>query len=161
MLERRHGIALAGPTIAWAARWMTVSIASSREHAVHRRRVADVAVDAASPASRSSQHGAVRTSRCPGRRPGARVDQLSAQTQPPRSPAAPVTSTDRSAQNAVLHAHVPTEALPDVPQGSQVADVAERVHALPEAVVPVGHQLALVGERSSTSPSRLVSSPSM
>ena len=47
------------------------------------------------------------------------------------------------------------------PTAPRAASVAQRVHALPEPVVAVRHQLPVAASRSSGSRSHCVSSPSM
>src|SRR3972149_5421857 len=72
------------------------------------------------------------------------------QAPPPSSPPARAASTGRSRQNSALPGELMSPRLPGrialAPQPLEVALVAQRVHALPEALVPVRRELLLLGQ---------------
>ena len=138
------GLRLAMPTIVCAARWKTVSISYSPSTRSTTAPVADVAADdrsrdSRSPLRTSSDCGTQSRTRQTTSAPASTRRRTS---QPPTSPVAPVTSVGRSRQNDVLTTSV-HGASPASQSSLEQALVAQGVHALPEALVPIAPTAAV------------------
>ena len=131
-----------------AARWKTVSISyspstRSSSRLIARRRRGRSSRARAARLRTSSLAGTQSRTRQTTSAPASSSRRTS---QPPTSPVAPVTSVGRSRQNAAHRPAPSTARSPLCPEALEQPLVAQRVHALPEAVVPVGGELAVGGQ---------------
>ena len=131
---RRPGSRWPGPTRVWAARWMTVSTRRvSRAAASSVGSIAHVAVDALDGRLVLRGTGAgLRPGDVEPDDPASRRRERRGTTEPPSSPAAPVTRTERPRQSDRVTPTSPTARLPDCPEPAQEPDVADVSMRLPE-----------------------------